>query len=85
MRGRAERRQRRRRARIHRRHSSHTGPTAGVSPLTIDTALRIIDGLPPVRVALVDAAAARLAAGERPSAEEIADGVIERTLDLAGC
>jgi hypothetical protein len=47
--------------------------------------LRIIDALPPVRVELVAAASARLAAGERPSSEAIADMAIRRaTCDLSG-
>jgi len=55
------------------------------SPRTIDHALRIIDALPPVRVELVEAASARLAAGERPSSEAIADMAIRRaTCDLSG-
>jgi hypothetical protein len=55
------------------------------SPRTIDRALRIIDALPPVRVELVAAASARLAAGERPSSEAIADMAIRRaTCDLSG-
>jgi hypothetical protein len=53
------------------------------SPRTIDRALRLIDGLPPVRVELVEAASARLAAGERPTSEAIADRAIRRaTCDL---
>ena len=57
----------------------------GTSPRTIDRALRIIETLPPVRVELVAAASARLAAGERPSSEEIADMAIRRaTCDLPG-
>jgi hypothetical protein len=55
------------------------------SPRTIDRALRIIEALPPVRVELVAAASARLAAGERPSSEAIADMAIRRaTCDLPG-
>ena len=46
----------------------------------IDHALRIIDALPPVRVELVDAASARLAAGERPSSEAIADRVVRDSM-----
>ena len=51
---------------------------AATSPLTIDEALRIIDAQPPVRVELVDAASARLAAGMRPTSEQIADEAIRR-------
>jgi hypothetical protein len=51
--------------------------------MTIDRALRTIDALPPVRVALVAAASARLAAGDRPSADAVADMAIRRaTCDL---
>jgi hypothetical protein len=57
----------------------------GTSPRTIDRALRVIESLPPVRVELVAAASARLAAGERPSSEAIADMAIRRaTCDLPG-
>ena len=48
---------------------------------SIDHALRLIDELPRVRVHLVEAAIARLAAGRRPSSEAIADMAIRR----AGC
>jgi hypothetical protein len=55
------------------------------SPRTIDRALRVIETMPPVRVELVAAASARLAAGERPSSEAIADMAIRRaTCDLPG-
>jgi hypothetical protein len=51
--------------------------------MTIDLALRTIDELPTIRIDLVEAASARLAAGERPSAEAIADMAIRRaTCDL---
>jgi hypothetical protein len=48
---------------------------------SVDRALRLIDELPRVRVHLVEAAIARLAAGRRPSSEAIADMAIRR----AGC
>lgn len=83
----AVRRQHRRApARPRPRRRRQTRPAARVmsaSPMTIDRALRTIDALPPVRIALVEAAAARLAAGERPSAHAIADMAIRRaTCDL---
>jgi hypothetical protein len=57
----------------------------GVSPLTLDRTLQTIAHLPPVRAELVAAASARLAAGQRPSAEAIADMAIRRaTCDLLG-
>ena len=63
---------RRRIARLHRRRDvSRSGDSIG-------RALRIIDETPRVRVHLVEAAAARLAAGRRPSAEAIADMAIRR-------
>jgi hypothetical protein len=51
------------------------------SPRTIERALLIIDGQPPVRIELVAAASARLAAGERPSSEAIA----ARAIRVATC
>lgn len=57
-------------------HPAH--PLHTVSPLLIDRVLHAIDDLPPLRVELVAAASARLAAGERPSAEAIADMAIRR-------
>ena len=78
-------RRRRRRAAIHPRRpvrsvaSSSSVPT----PLTIELALRTISETPGVRIQLVEAAAARLATGERPSSEAIADMAIRRaTCDL---
>lgn len=56
-----------------------TRPSSGVmatSPRTIERALRIIDGQPPVRVELVAAATARLAAGDRPSSAAIAERAV---------
>lgn len=77
---------RHRRARASTRHRRPGRPRAAVlsvSPMTIDRALRTIDTLPPVRVALVAAASARLAAGDRPSADAVADMAIRRaTCDL---
>ena len=72
------RRHRRGRARRQGHRPGHPSSAAmATSPRTIDRALRIIDGLPPVRVELVAAASARLAAGERPSSEAIADRAIQ--------
>lgn len=76
-----------RRRRAHRRRSVRpvNGLTSGATPLTIDLALRTIDELPPVRIHLVEAAAARLAAGERPTSDAVADMAIRRaTCDLLG-
>ncbi|HET9611981.1 MAG TPA: hypothetical protein VFP06_20365 [Acidimicrobiales bacterium] len=77
---------RRRRARASTRHRRPGRPSSAVmfvSPMTIERALRTIDALPRVRVALVEAASARLAAGERPSADAVADMAIRRaTCDL---
>jgi hypothetical protein len=46
--------------------------------MTVELALRTIHELPPVRIHLVEAAAARLAAGERPTSAAIADMAIRR-------
>lgn len=73
-------RHRRRRPTRGRPGDGHASGLAATSPLTIDAALRIIDAQPPVRVALVDAASARLAAGTRPTAEQIADEAIRSAL-----
>jgi hypothetical protein len=78
------RRRHRRRAGAHGPHPTHPHrPTLGVSPLTVEGALGIIEAQPDVRVSLVDAASARLAAGERPSPDVIADRAVEQTLDPA--
>ena len=78
-------RRRHRRGRALRHHSSRPASSVmATSPRTIERALLIIDGQPRVRVELVAAVTARLAAGERPSSEAIADKVIERaTCDLS--
>ncbi len=77
---------RRRRAHARRRSVRPVnGLTSGATPLTIDLALRTIDELPPVRIHVVQAAAARLAAGERPTSDAIAEMAIRRaTCDLLG-
>ena len=78
-------RSRPRRGSVHRRRSVRPASslTSGATPLSIDLALRTIDELPPVRIHMVEAAAARLAAGERPTSEAIADMAIRRaTCDL---
>ncbi len=68
--------------RTHRRATTAPGrrarPRAGVSPRTIELALQHIDDLPPVRVEVVAAASARLAVGDRPSPDEIADATLRR-------
>ncbi|HEX6420033.1 MAG TPA: hypothetical protein VFZ77_16145 [Acidimicrobiales bacterium] len=79
---------RRRRARASVRHRRPRGvgrraAAVSVSPMTIDRALRTISAQPRIRVALVEAASARLAAGERPSADAVAEMAIRRaTCDL---
>ena len=67
-----------RRSRV-RRYGTRPASTVA-SPRTIDRALRVVDGLPPVRVELVVAAAERLAAGDRPSSAAIAERAIERAV-----
>jgi hypothetical protein len=55
------------------------------SPRTIEHALHIIEGMPPVRIELVAAASARLAAGVRPSSETIAEmAILGATCDMSG-
>jgi hypothetical protein len=84
----AVRRQRHRRHGHVRRHQSVARPGSAVSatsPLTIDAALRIIEAQPAVRIELVDAASARLAAGDRPTSEQIADMAIRRATCDALC
>jgi hypothetical protein len=73
-------RSRRRRASVHRRRSVRPASslTSGATPMTVELALRTIHELPPVRIHLVEAAAARLAAGERPTSAAIADMAIRR-------
>jgi hypothetical protein len=83
---------RRRSTGAHRRHrpSRHRGSGRVVrrfasvpTPRSIDLALRTIDDLPPLRAGVVEAATARLAAGERPSSDDIAEMAIRRaTCDL---
>jgi hypothetical protein len=65
---------------VHRRGAVRPGASAvsTASPMTIELALRTIDEQPPVRVHLVEAAAARLAAGDRPSPEDVAEMAIRR-------
>jgi len=78
-------RRRRRRAHHHRQRVARPSSslTSGATPMTIEHALRTIDQLPRVRVHLVEAASARLAAGERPTAEDIAEMALRRaTCDL---
>lgn len=74
----------RRRAHGGGRHPARpAGALTATSPLTIDAALRLIEAQPPVRVELVDAASARLATGDRPTAEQIADAALrEARCDL---
>jgi hypothetical protein len=64
--------------RPHRRAVRRAHPLETASPRTVDRALQIIDEMPPVRVTLVEAASAWLAAGDRPSPQAIADMAILR-------
>ena len=77
-------RTRHRRASVRRHRSVRPSSSLmSATPMSIDLALRTIDELPPIRIHLVEAASARLAAGERPSAEAIADMAIRRaTCDM---
>jgi hypothetical protein len=78
-------RRRRRRAHLHPQRTIRSvgSLSSAPTPMTIELALRTIGETPEVRVQLVEAAAARLAAGERPSSEAIADMAIRRaTCDL---
>lgn len=63
-----------------RRHRSRpvSSLTSVATPLAVDRALATIADLPLARRHLVEAAAARLAAGERPSSYAIADMAIRR-------
>jgi hypothetical protein len=75
---------RRRHLRTREHQAQAVRPTSAVmatSPRTIERALLIIDGQPPVRIELVAAASARLAAGERPTSAAIAD----RAIRVAAC
>jgi hypothetical protein len=56
------------------------GRAIGISPTTIDCALREIEALPEVRSDRVVAARRRLAAGEHPSADEVADMIVRRSV-----
>ncbi len=67
---------RRRRARPRRGLS----PTKGVSPSTIDTALDLLDESRWIRIELVSAARERLADGDEPSADEVADMLVRRAI-----
>lgn len=68
------------RRRAARRSRSSVRPTSPrhheATPLPAHTALGVLAGTPAVRTRLVQAAAARLAAGERPTAEAIAERAI---------
>jgi hypothetical protein len=53
-------------------------PRSGVSPRTMELALKHIDDLPGVRIEVVVAASARLAEGDRPTPEAIAEATLRR-------
>jgi hypothetical protein len=55
-------------------------PARVAAPLTVERAIRHIESLPPVRHDRVTAARRRVSAGEHPSAGQIADMVVRRTL-----
>jgi hypothetical protein len=68
-----------------RRHASarrryRVRPVRGVSPLTIDAAVRRIDALPRVRADRVAAARHRISAGVHPSADEVAEMILRRVI-----
>lgn len=73
-------RRRRRRAEVHRRRAVRPGGSAvaSASPMTIELALRTIDEQPPIRIHLVEAAATRLATGDRPTPDAVAEMALRR-------
>lgn len=56
------------------------GRAVGIGPTTIDCALRQIEALPEVRPERVVAARRRLTAGDHPSADEVADMIVRRSV-----
>jgi hypothetical protein len=70
------RRHRRAPVRIRRRRSRR--PVSLPSPVFVDLVVRVADDQPPLRIELVEAASARRAAGEWPSAYEVADMALRR-------
>jgi len=72
-------RRRHRRASARRRRARPASSlTTVATPLAIDRVLAAIADLPPARRHVVEAAVARLAAGQRPSSYAIADMAIRR-------
>jgi hypothetical protein len=55
-------------------------PVRAADPTTLDRAVRQIDSLPRVRRERVVAARTRLAAGEHPSADDVAAMIVRRSL-----
>jgi hypothetical protein len=60
-----------------RRHQARR-PVQRPKPLVVDFILQMGEGEPPLRIELVQAASARRAAGEWPSADEVADMALRR-------
>jgi hypothetical protein len=71
---------RRRDASRRRRAQGRVRPARAADPTTLDRAVRQIDALPRVRRERVVAARTRLAAGEHPSADEVAAMIVRRSL-----
>jgi hypothetical protein len=62
------------------RRRRQTRPVHPASPRAIDGALARIDGLPAVRAGHVAAARARLDGGDVPSADEVVDMLVRRSV-----
>jgi hypothetical protein len=73
-------RRRHRRAPGRHRHEVRRGPGIRPSPVLIDLVLREVEGQGPVRIELVAAASARRAAGEWPTADEVAEMALRRAV-----
>ena len=73
-------RRRHRRATGRHRHQVRRGPGSRPSPVVVDLVLREVEGVGPVRIELVQAASARRAAGEWPTADEVADMALRRAV-----
>jgi hypothetical protein len=73
-------RRRHRRAMGRGRHEVRRGPATRPSPVVIDLVLREVEGQGPVRIKLVEEASARRAAGQWPTADEVADMALRRAV-----
>ena len=71
-------RRRHRRAPVRVRRRRPRRPASLPSPVFVDLVVRIAEDQPPLRIELVQAATARRAAGEWPSAYEVADMALRR-------